>query len=100
MSKFAEWLVGLVKEAFTALFTLLLDLVIEAFDLLLTALSAIMAAVPLPQFATQGIGSLLANIPPEVWYFAGPLKIGECFAVLGAAFSFRMLRKILTFFQW
>lgn len=100
MSDFAKWLFDLVKAIFIAVWNLVLDLFIEALDLVLDALAAVITAIPVPAFATSGLGPLLAAIPGDVWFFAGHFRLGECFAVLGVGAAFRLTRKVATFFQW
>lgn len=100
MTDFAKWLLGLIKALFQPIGEFLTDLAISILEGILTALGGIIAALPAPSFATAGIQSTLNAIPGDVWFFASHFQIGACFAVLGAGFSFRMLRKAATLFQW
>ncbi|MDR1996480.1 hypothetical protein [Azonexus sp.] len=100
MSDFANWLLVLIKYLFTAVWDFLVDIVVELVDLILTAFLALISAIPVPSFASGGLGSILAGIPSDVWFFAGNFRLAECFAILGAAMSFRLARKVLTLFQW
>lgn len=100
MSDFSKWLLGLVKALFEPAWDFLKDFLVEAFDLVLQAVAAIIAAIPVPGFITSGLGPLLAAIPADVWFFAGHFRLGECFAVLGVGATFRLTRKVATLFQW
>lgn len=100
MTDFAKWLFDLLKALFQPVWDFLTDLFIAIAEMVLTALAGLIAALPAPGFASSGLGPLLASIPSDVWFFAGNLRIGECFAVLGVGASFRLTRKIATFFQW
>lgn len=100
MTDFANWLLGLIRSILTAIWDLVLDAAINIFDLVLTALATIIAAIPVPGFASAGLGPLLASIPADVWFFAGHFRLTECFAVLGAGATFRLTRKMITLFQW
>lgn len=100
MTDFANWLLGIIKAAFTAIFDLITDVLIALLDLILKALLSILQALPAPSFANGGLDAALSAIPAEVWYFAGQLNLPACFTVLGAGFAFRMARKAATLFQW
>lgn len=100
MTDLAQWLLGLVKALLTAIWDMILDAAINIFDLVLTALATTIAAIPVPGFASAGLGPLLSSIPGDVWFFAGHFRLTECFAVLGAGATFRLTRKMITFFQW
>lgn len=100
MSDFSKWLLGLVKALFEPVWDFLKDFLVEAVDLVLQAVAAIIAAIPVPGFVTSGLGPLLSAIPADVWFFAGHFRLGECFAVLGVGATFRLTRKVATLFQW
>ena len=100
MTDFANWLFGLIKAVFGAAWDFVLDLLIQGVDLILHAVAAIIAAIPVPSFITNGLGPLLSAIPGDVWFFAGNFRLTECFAVLGLGATFRLTRKIATLFQW
>lgn len=100
MTDFAKWLLDLVKALFEPIWNFILDIAVEVLDLIFKAFAAIITAIPVPSFATSGLGPLLASIPGDVWFYAGHFRIGECFAVLGVGAAFRLTRKFATLFQW
>lgn len=100
INAFAEWLWGLVKDLVDAVVELLRDLVVWALDGVLGALAAIIAAIPVPSFVQVGLGDILSGVHPMIGYFASGLNIGAGLSLLAAGFAFRMLRKVLTLFQW
>ena len=101
MSEFAAWLVGLVGKIFSAAWNFVTDVIIGIVSLFLSAVLAIINALPLPSFMQAGgMQALFNNIPGEVWYFASAFKLGECMAMFGAAVAFRIARKAATLFQW
>lgn len=100
MTDFSKWLLGLLKALFQPVWEFLTDLFISLVELVLNAFSALISAIPVPGFATQGLSSLLAAIPADVWFFAGHFRLTECFAVLGVGATFRLTRKFATLFQW
>lgn len=100
MSELATWLLGLAKKILAALWDFVLDVLIAVLDLFLTAIGAIIQALPLPDFITGGLQSMINGVPSEVWFFASHLRLGECFAMFGAAVAFRLARKAATLGQW
>lgn len=98
---FANWLFGLVEDAFSALWDLLGDAAVWVFDEFFTALAALLAAIPVPDFLTvYTLNGILSGVHPMVGYFATGLHIPEGIAILGSAIAFRLVRKALTLFQW
>jgi hypothetical protein len=100
MTAFATWLYELVKSVFTAVWDFVADAFINIFDLLLTAILAVLTAIPVPSFMSSGLSGAMGQISGDVWYFASHFRLGECLAILGAAVLFRLTRKALTLFQW
>ncbi|AOY99637.1 DUF2523 domain-containing protein [Cupriavidus sp. USMAHM13] len=101
LSDFATWLLSLFGKLFAAAWDLFSDLAINIVDLALTAIAALIAAIPAPTFL-QGVSlqQSFASLAGDVLYFLGVFNIGPGIALLGSAFGFRMLRKVVTLFQW
>lgn len=101
MSDFTKWLVGLIKDIFKAVWDFLTDILISMVEMVLQAVLAVLGAIPLPAFMTGGsFQGLFNSISTDVLYFASKFRLAECFAILGAAVLFRLMRKALTLFQW
>jgi len=102
LAKITAWLLDLAKAAFEAVVTLLHDVIVWAFDGILQALAAVIAAIPVPSFMSGGvsIGSQLSGFPAATLYVLGQLGIAQCFAVLAAGIAFRLTRKLFTLGQW
>lgn len=100
MTEFANWLLGLVKDFFTAIWDFVSDAFINVLELLLQGMLTLITAIPAPTFMTGGLGTAMNQISPDVWFFASHFRLGECLAIFGAAVLFRLTRKVLTLFQW
>lgn len=101
ITAFAEWLLGLVTDFVEALLDLIKDAFIWALDGVLSAIVAIFAAIPAPEFLTAySLGNILSGVHPMIGYYASGLNIGLGMSLLASGFAFRMLRKALTLFQW
>ncbi|MBS1188801.1 MAG: hypothetical protein H6R10_593 [Rhodocyclaceae bacterium] len=101
MDSFADWLLGLVKSAFSALWDFFTDLLIALLDLGLSAILGLLQLLPVPSFMQAGsLQAIINQISPDIWYFASHFKLSECLAMFGAAVGFRLARKALTLFQW
>lgn len=101
ITKITQWLYDLVVKIFAAIWDFFSDIAIAVFKGLLTALASIITAIPAPQFlASHSLTSLIGGMGSDVLYFVGAFHLPECFAILAAGFTFRMLRKIVTLGQW
>lgn len=101
IAQFTAWLFGLFQSVFTALWDIVTDLFVAIAEIVFLALAATINAIPAPDFLAQySLGGLLSQMPDYVLYFVGSMKLTECFAVIGAGFAFRMMRKIFTLGQW
>lgn len=101
LSSFASWLMSLATKAFGAIWDLLTDLLINALDLFLTALSSLIIAIPAPDFlAGHALQDVFAQMSGDVLFFMSAFNVGPGIALLGSGFAFRMVRKVVTLFQW
>jgi hypothetical protein len=101
IAAFTNWLFELFRSVFVGLWDFVTDIFVSIADAVFVAIAAGINSIPAPGFLTDySLGSLLARLPDYVLYFVGALNIGQCFAVVGAGFAFRMLRKIFTLGQW
>lgn len=100
MTEFANWLLGLVKDAIKAAWDFVADAFINILDLLLQGVVSVITAIPVPNFLQSGLSGTMSQISSDVWFFASHFRLGECLAILGAAVVFRLTRKVLTLFQW
>lgn len=100
LTEFTDWLVTLVKDFFAALWTFLVDLVIGLVDLVLGAIVGILSLIPLPDFLTHGLADVFSNLDPGIVFFINKLGVFTGFAILGGAYVFKLVRKLVTVFQW
>jgi len=101
LSAFAAWIYGVFAAIFTALWDFVGDALIAAADLFFQALAGLVVSIPAPSFlASASLQSAFSGMSGDVLYFLGVFQIGPGIALLGSAFGFRMLRKVLTLFQW
>ncbi|WP_343549427.1 DUF2523 family protein [Ralstonia sp.] len=101
ISAFAAWLLKGFIAVFVALWDITLDLAIEGLDLLLNAFTTVLGALPAPSFlGALTLQTLFGQLPQDLLFFLGVFNVGQAFAVVGAGVGFRLLRKVLTLFQW
>lgn len=101
ISAFASWLLSLFVKLLAGIWDLMTDLVISVLDLFLQALAALIVAIPAPSFlSSYKLQSLFTGFTGDILYFVGVFRVTEGIALLGLAFAFRMLRKVVTLFQW
>ena len=101
MSDFVNWLLGLVKSLFLALWDLIADVFIAVFGWLLDIVAYIINHIPVPDFlSAYSIQILFQPIHPTILYFAQFFNFPMCFGLISAGVAFRLTRKFLTLFQW
>lgn len=96
-----NWLAELIKTVWQAFIDFLGDIWIDIADTVLSALASVIMSIPVPSFLSgYSIGQIISLMPSEILYFLGMLHMGEGFALISAAVTFRMVRKVITLFQW
>ncbi len=101
LSALAKWLDDIFVAIFVALWSIAEDLMIDALDLFLQGVSAVLGTLPTPTFLSGvSLQTAFGSLGGDVLYFFGVFNIGQGIGLLGAAFAFRMLRKVVTLFQW
>lgn len=104
MTEFANWLLGLIKDLFLAVWDFLLDIVLFIFGLFLTAITQAFELIIVPCFMSAGsvlsLTSAFNHVPSYIWFFAGHLDLTSCFKILSCAIIFVFARKLVTLFQW
>lgn len=101
LSAFANWLDQIFVAVFGALWSITEDLFIDTLDLLLQGVTAVLGTLPAPAFlAGVSLQTLFGSLSGDVLYFFGVFNIAQGIGLLGAAFAFRMARKVVTLFQW
>lgn len=100
LADFTNWVLDLIDAVLVALWDFLADVFTELLDLLLTAILAVVAAIPVPAFLSSGLSSLFNALDPAVIYFLTMFGLPQALAMFGTAFVFRLARKVITLFQW
>lgn len=96
-----DWFRDTFIALFKALIDLLGDMVVSVVKTVFDLIIVILDALPVPDFISQyGICGLLAQAGPTVAWVVQTFKIAEGMTIFVAALAFRLLRKILTAFQW
>ncbi|NUA30184.1 DUF2523 domain-containing protein [Cupriavidus basilensis] len=101
ISAFAGWLFSLIAQLVAALFAMMGDVFVALGDAFLSAFAALIVVLPAPAFLQSvSLQTSFAQIGSDTLYFLGVFNIGPGITLLGSAFAFRMLRKVVTLFQW
>jgi len=101
VSKLTGWASGAMSSAGNSIVALVKDAVVWIVKAILGLFAAIVAAIPIPDFISQySLSNLLSFAGPDVGWFLQTFKISEGLTVLGSGYAFRMLRKLITLFQW
>jgi hypothetical protein len=100
LKQLTDWLFSLIQSVFTAAWDFIVDIFVHLLDLVLGALVALLASVPVPAFMSGGLQSVFAQVDPGILFFVTSFGIPQVFAMYGAAYLFRFARKVVTLFQW
>lgn len=100
LKDFTDWLLTLVTDVFTAVWQFVQDAFIQLLDLVVTGFATLIASIPVPQFLAGGLGAVFGALDPGVLYVISQCGIAAALGVIGAGYTFRLLRKFVTLFQW
>ena len=100
LTEFTAWLVNLVKQWFVDLWTFVVDAFINLLDLVLGAVVGLLALIPIPDFMAGGLAGIFGGMDPGILYFVQRLGVFTGFAMIGAAYGFKLVRKVVTLFQY
>lgn len=100
LKEFTDWLLGLVKKIFGALWDFVVDAAIAIFSGIVDAFASAVAAIPVPDWLANGLQSIYGQLDGALLYYLSQAGFPQALAILGAGYGFRMLRKIVTLFQW
>lgn len=95
-----QWIKQLVINILETLWDLLTDFILFILDALLSAIVAIIALIPMPDFMTDGLQTSVNSFPQLLLYIMSNTGITSALGILAAGFGFRMIRKAATLFQW
>ncbi|MDL2337076.1 MAG: hypothetical protein QFE16_04465 [Pseudomonadota bacterium] len=100
LATITAWFAALAVAVFIALWDFVTDICIGVFDLFLSALATLIAAVPLPDFVTTGLSGMFAGLGNDILFIVSHSGLAAALALIGTGFAFRLTRKIFTLFQW
>lgn len=100
LAQFTAWLIDVIKAFFTAIWTFVVDAVVNIVDLLLGALVSLLALIPVPSFLSGGLQSLYGLLDPGIAYVVSAAGLPQALSIIGAGYVFRLGRKVATLFQW
>lgn len=94
------WLWNLVLEVFKAVWLFTKDILVEVFDLVVSAFVALVAAIPVPGWMSGGLGASWGGMDSGVLYLVSEAGVPAALAIIGGGYAFRFARKVATLFQW
>ena len=100
LSELTEWLKALAVAVFQAAWDFLTDVFIGLFGLVVDGIMALVTAIPVPDWMSQGLGSIWSRLDPGVIWLLTACGVPAALGIIAAGFAFRLARKVLTLFQW
>lgn len=93
---FIDWCYEIILFIIDAMMWLSL----QTLERMLEGFRFIFSAIDPPAFIQSGITTLTSTIPPDVGYILGATGVDNALGIIGAGYTFRLTRKVLTLFQW
>lgn len=101
LSKATWWLSYAINVTFRAVVGFLKDLVTYVFGAVLGLVALAVSAIGVPSWISQySLGNTLGQTGAVVAFFMGSLQIPLGLTLIGGGYTFRLVRKLLTVFQW
>lgn len=100
LSEFTQWLIGLVKEALSALWSFVVDAVVNIVDLIVGAIVGLLSMIPVPTFLSQGLNAVYSQLDGGIIYLLAASGLPAALGIIAAGYGFRLIRKVSTLFQW
>lgn len=100
LSQFTQWLYGLFKSAFDALWNFVVDAATALVDLFVGAVVGLLSMIPVPAFLSNGMQSVYGSLDPGILYLLAASGIPAALGIIGTGYAFRLARKVVTLFQW
>lgn len=96
-----QWFSDTFHAIWQAFVDFLKDFIVFLLDGVLSLASLAINAIPAPDFLhNYSLSAILGSAGPTVNWVVQTFQIGPALGVIGAAYAFRMMRKVLTLFQW
>lgn len=94
--KFGRYIANLLLQVFKDLWEIVVDLFVFLFGMFLDLIGYIIAAIPVPDFISNGMQSVIDAIDPSILFFLGNTGLAYSLSVLGAGYTFSLIRRIAT----
>jgi hypothetical protein len=96
-----NWLLGVLHDLWDAWTGFYHDMSLQLIKTVFQAVGQIAKTIPVPQWMSQySVGTLLGQLDPSLGYFVDRIGLGAGIGLLGLGYAFRVVRKVVTAFQW
>lgn len=82
------------------MWSLLVHMFIGLVDMVVSAVVGLLSMIPVPDFMKFGMQTLFYSLDPGIAYLLVASGIPTALALIGSAYGFRLIRKVVTLFQW
>lgn len=100
LDKLTAWFLDLAKSLISAIWDLLSDFLVFVLDTLLGVVEYLLGLISVPDFLSGGLNSVWASMPSGVLWIVSQAGLPQALAIIGTAYGFRLIRKLVTLFQW
>lgn len=101
LEKISNFFKDLVIGTLLAILEVLKDILLWFVEGFLDGIAYVLGLIPAPTFLPGNwLGELIGQLPSFALYVVSNINFGTALLIIGAGFTFRMLRKVVTLFQW
>jgi len=101
LQQWKDWVVQQLEQWWNDVEEFAHERSLDVFDALLSCVDFVVNQIPVPAFIEgHSIGNYLGSAGPTIGWIATELRVAEGLGFIGAAYAFRLLRKIVTVGFW
>ena len=100
LGQFTAWLLSLIGQLFTDVWNFLGDILLWVLEAFLSAVATLFGAITVPDWMSGGMHSLFSALDSGPMWFLSAMGLPQGMAFLGTAVAIRLVRKVITLFQW
>ena len=100
LKSLVEWLVCFAKVVWQSFVDFVHDITIQAIEALLSVVIYLLNLFDLSALTDKSLDTLFMALPTDLLYFLSFLNLPTCFGLIASAYVYRLIRKIITLFQY
>lgn len=100
LSKKIDAILLWIVNFFLACIEFLKGVILDVFEKFLEGIRVVLSSIPIPDFLSHSMQQSFDGMGPLLLFLIGHSGVVPALSIIGAAYVFRLLRKIFTLGQW